>query len=179
MLRSVIFSPAWPLAGMTPWSKHHWFTPSASSLIETNPSAATGVVYDGLTLSVSNFSTRQTGAEAALVSAALSSSDTAAFFGLYKQSFRTTFAVLFALVAELADAYGSGPYGATRGGSSPLVSTFFQDLLKGGHRVLPGLQCSQWLASASASVSAPAIMRVRCIPSAIGARWQSSFRQRR
>src|SRR5947207_228364 len=25
-------------------------------------------------------------------------------------------------VAELADAYGSGPYGATRGGSSPLVS---------------------------------------------------------
>lgn len=26
-------------------------------------------------------------------------------------------------VAELADAYGSGPYGATRGGSSPLVST--------------------------------------------------------
>src|ERR1700737_4776472 len=29
----------------------------------------------------------------------------------------------FAHVAELADAYGSGPYGATRGGSSPLVST--------------------------------------------------------
>jgi demethylmenaquinone methyltransferase / 2-methoxy-6-polyprenyl-1,4-benzoquinol methylase len=27
-------------------------------------------------------------------------------------------------VAELADAYGSGPYGATRGGSSPLVSSF-------------------------------------------------------
>src|SRR3954453_19611115 len=27
-------------------------------------------------------------------------------------------------VAELADAYGSGPYGATRGGSSPLVSNF-------------------------------------------------------
>ena len=26
-------------------------------------------------------------------------------------------------VAELADAYGSGPYGETRGGSSPLVST--------------------------------------------------------
>ena len=26
-------------------------------------------------------------------------------------------------VAELADAYGSGPYGATRGGSSPLVSS--------------------------------------------------------
>ena len=26
-------------------------------------------------------------------------------------------------MAELADAYGSGPYGATRGGSSPLVST--------------------------------------------------------
>ena len=25
-------------------------------------------------------------------------------------------------MAELADAYGSGPYGATRGGSSPLVS---------------------------------------------------------
>jgi len=24
----------------------------------------------------------------------------------------------------LADAYGSGPYGATRGGSSPLVSKF-------------------------------------------------------
>ena len=30
---------------------------------------------------------------------------------------------LLAHVAELADAYGSGPYGATRGGSSPLVST--------------------------------------------------------
>ena len=30
-----------------------------------------------------------------------------------------------ALVAELADAYGSGPYGATRGGSSPLVSSLF------------------------------------------------------
>ena len=28
-----------------------------------------------------------------------------------------------ARVAELADAYGSGPYGATRGGSSPLAST--------------------------------------------------------
>src|SRR5437868_9350399 len=28
-------------------------------------------------------------------------------------------------VAELADAYGSGPYGETRGGSSPLVSTIF------------------------------------------------------
>jgi hypothetical protein len=27
-----------------------------------------------------------------------------------------------ARVAELADAYGSGPYGATRGGSSPLAS---------------------------------------------------------
>ena len=25
-------------------------------------------------------------------------------------------------MAELADAYGSGPYGETRGGSSPLVS---------------------------------------------------------
>jgi hypothetical protein len=32
-----------------------------------------------------------------------------------------SFAIL-AHVAELADAYGSGPYGATRGGSSPLVS---------------------------------------------------------
>ena len=30
-----------------------------------------------------------------------------------------------ARVAELADAYGSGPYGETRGGSSPLVSTAF------------------------------------------------------
>jgi hypothetical protein len=30
--------------------------------------------------------------------------------------------VRLAHVAELADAYGSGPYGATRGGSSPLVS---------------------------------------------------------
>jgi hypothetical protein len=29
----------------------------------------------------------------------------------------------FAHVAELADAYGSGPYGETRGGSSPLVSS--------------------------------------------------------
>jgi hypothetical protein len=29
---------------------------------------------------------------------------------------------ILAHVAELADAYGSGPYGATRGGSSPLVS---------------------------------------------------------
>ena len=28
-----------------------------------------------------------------------------------------------ARVAELVDAYGSGPYGETRGGSSPLVST--------------------------------------------------------
>jgi hypothetical protein len=31
--------------------------------------------------------------------------------------------LLIARVAELADAYGSGPYGATRGGSSPLAST--------------------------------------------------------
>jgi hypothetical protein len=31
--------------------------------------------------------------------------------------------LLLARVAELADAYGSGPYGETRGGSSPLVST--------------------------------------------------------
>src|SRR5438876_11956237 len=31
----------------------------------------------------------------------------------------------FARVAELADAYGSGPYGETRGGSSPLVSTIW------------------------------------------------------
>src|SRR5207342_637215 len=30
----------------------------------------------------------------------------------------------FARVAELADAYGSGPYGATRGGSSPLASSY-------------------------------------------------------
>src|SRR5213595_2235564 len=30
-----------------------------------------------------------------------------------------------ARVAESADAYGSGPYGATRGGSSPLASTPF------------------------------------------------------
>ena len=35
--------------------------------------------------------------------------------------FSISFAIL-AHVAELADAYGSGPYGATRGGSSPLVS---------------------------------------------------------
>ena len=28
-------------------------------------------------------------------------------------------------MAELADAYGSGPYGATRGGSSPLASSYF------------------------------------------------------
>jgi hypothetical protein len=35
--------------------------------------------------------------------------------------FSTSFRIL-AHVAELADAYGSGPYGATRGGSSPLVS---------------------------------------------------------
>ena len=28
-----------------------------------------------------------------------------------------------ARVAELADAYGSGPYGETRGGSSPLASS--------------------------------------------------------
>ena len=32
-----------------------------------------------------------------------------------------------ALVAELADAYGSGPYGVTRGGSNPLESTTFQE----------------------------------------------------
>jgi hypothetical protein len=31
--------------------------------------------------------------------------------------------LVFARVAELADAYGSGPYGETRGGSSPLAST--------------------------------------------------------
>ena len=30
---------------------------------------------------------------------------------------------VFARVAELADAYGSGPYGETRGGSSPLASS--------------------------------------------------------
>jgi hypothetical protein len=34
-------------------------------------------------------------------------------------------ALRYARVAKLADAYGSGPYGATRGGSSPLVSTTF------------------------------------------------------
>ena len=38
-------------------------------------------------------------------------------------------ALPYARVAELADAYGSGPYGATRGGSSPLVSNFLDDLL--------------------------------------------------
>ena len=32
-------------------------------------------------------------------------------------------AAVLARVAELADAYGSGPYGATRGGSSPLASS--------------------------------------------------------
>ena len=32
-------------------------------------------------------------------------------------------AAAYARVAELADAYGSGPYGETRGGSSPLAST--------------------------------------------------------
>ena len=31
----------------------------------------------------------------------------------------------YARVAELADAYGSGPYGETRGGSSPLASSNF------------------------------------------------------
>jgi hypothetical protein len=31
--------------------------------------------------------------------------------------------LVFARVAELADAYGSGPYGETRGGSSPLASS--------------------------------------------------------
>jgi hypothetical protein len=35
---------------------------------------------------------------------------------------REFFTLSRAHVAELADAYGSGPYGATRGGSSPLVS---------------------------------------------------------
>jgi hypothetical protein len=33
---------------------------------------------------------------------------------------------VFARVAELADAYGSGPYGETRGGSSPLASIFLR-----------------------------------------------------
>ena len=32
-------------------------------------------------------------------------------------------AAAYARVAELADAYGSGPYGETRGGSSPLASS--------------------------------------------------------
>ena len=36
---------------------------------------------------------------------------------------RTVRATGFARVAELADAYGSGPYGETRGGSSPLASS--------------------------------------------------------
>jgi hypothetical protein len=34
-------------------------------------------------------------------------------------------AAAYARVAELADAYGSGPYGETRGGSSPLASSYF------------------------------------------------------
>jgi hypothetical protein len=34
-------------------------------------------------------------------------------------------AAAYARVAELADAYGSGPYGETRGGSSPLASSNF------------------------------------------------------
>src|SRR6266576_2541722 len=40
---------------------------------------------------------------------------------LYNTPFSDNFHSL-AHVAELADAYGSGPYGETRGGSSPLVS---------------------------------------------------------
>ncbi len=32
----------------------------------------------------------------------------------------------FARVAELADAYGSGPYGETRGGSSPLAESLLR-----------------------------------------------------
>ena len=42
-------------------------------------------------------------------------------FPFYKKCLIARF-VARAHVAELADAYGSGPYGATRGGSSPLVS---------------------------------------------------------
>jgi hypothetical protein len=43
-----------------------------------------------------------------------------AFTSRYEKSWRE---IAKAHVAELADAYGSGPYGETRGGSSPLVST--------------------------------------------------------
>ena len=37
--------------------------------------------------------------------------------------------LVFARVAELADAYGSGPYGETRGGSSPLASRACSQLI--------------------------------------------------
>ena len=41
-----------------------------------------------------------------------------------------------ARVAELADAYGSGPYGETRGGSSPLASSNFPSLNRDEYRML-------------------------------------------
>ena len=47
------------------------------------------------------------------------------FSGLQSGLIGQFYMSLIAHVAELADAYDSGSYGATRGGSSPLVSTFF------------------------------------------------------
>jgi hypothetical protein len=47
-----------------------------------------------------------------------------AFSGLQSWRIGQTYAPLIAHVAELADAYDSGSYGVTRGGSSPLVSTY-------------------------------------------------------
>ena len=44
---------------------------------------------------------------------------------LFTFSFDTIRCLVLAHVAELADAYASGAYGETRGGSSPLVSTIF------------------------------------------------------
>lgn len=45
----------------------------------------------------------------------------------------------FAHVAELADAYASGAYGVTRGGSNPLVSTFRSWRWDGGSGKFPNI----------------------------------------
>jgi hypothetical protein len=86
-------------------------------------------------------------------------------------------AAVFARVAESADAYGSGPYGATRGGSSPLASSFaltsadlFQGQFEGSSYPAPfpfsgGLvreHCSHNLCHSATKPDAPDRVKVGC-----------------
>ena len=79
-------------------------------------------------------------------------------------------------MAELADAYGSGPYGATRGGSSPLVSNLLDDQptlrckkvirMKARHYLHIGLWCALFAVflARSLPIVGPAILENKIGP---------------